>query len=260
MRFQSILLLSLILTSISEEMNETKKKETEDLNNPFKLTEKEEEQLKYDESIGKDTSNWEDSPEYKEKMREEAEQQLLSNITFYLNEMGLSNATLINKEQFRILFKKLFGNPGKKSEENLEEKTEEKKEEKVEEKVEEKKEEKSEEKKEKLIEEVENKEKEEEKSNDNITEDVYMDIFMDKILEKIMVDVPEEVPVKEISKYFNPEKMVEAFQEIFGGLFNQGGINDDEILNQNIEEKSEEKEEKTEEKEEKKEDKEKGDL
>ena len=260
MRFQSILLLSLILTSISEEMNETKKKETEDLNNPFKLTEKEEEQLKYDESIGKDTSNWEDSPEYKEKMREEAEQQLLSNITFYLNEMGLSNATLINKEQFRILFKKLFGNPGKKSEENLEEKTEEKKEEKVEEKVEEKKEEKSEEKKEKLIEEVENKEKEEEKSNDNITEDVYMDIFMDKILEKIMVDVPEEVPVKEISKYFNPEKMVEAFQEIFGGLFNQGGINDDEILNQNIEEKSEEKEEKTEEKEEKKDDKEKGDL
>ena len=260
MRFQSILLLSLILTSISEEMNETKKKETEDLNNPFKLTEKEEEQLKYDESIGKDTSNWDDSPEYKEKMREEAEQQLLSNITFYLNEMGLSNATLINKEQFRILFKKLFGNPGKKSEENLEEKTEEKKEEKVEEKVEEKKEEKSEEKKEKLIEEVENKEKEEEKSNDNITEDVYMDIFMDKILEKIMVDVPEEVPVKEISKYFNPEKMVEAFQEIFGGLFNQGGINDDEILNQNIEEKSEEKEEKTEEKEEKKEDKEKGDL
>ena len=260
MRFQSILLLSLILTSISEEMNETKKKETEDLNNPFKLTEKEEEQLKYDESIGKDTSNWEDSPEYKEKMREEAEQQLLSNITFYLNEMGLSNATLINKEQFRILFKKLFGNPGKKSEENLEEKTEEKKEEKVEEKVEEKKEEKTEEKKEKLIEEVENKEKEEEKSNDNITEDVYMDIFMDKILEKIMVDVPEEVPVKEISKYFNPEKMVEAFQEIFGGLFNQGGINDDEILNQNIEEKSEEKEEITEEKEEKKEDKEKGDL
>ena len=260
MRFQSILLLSLILTSISEEMNETKKNETEDLNNPFKLTEKEEEQLKYDESIGKDTSNWEDSPEYKEKMREEAEQQLLSNITFYLNEMGLSNATLINKEQFRILFKKLFGNPGKKSEENLEEKTEEKKEEKVEEKVEEKKEEKSEEKKEKLIEEVENKEKEEEKSNDNITEDVYMDIFMDKILEKIMVDVPEEVPVKEISKYFNPEKMVEAFQEIFGGLFNQGGINDDEILNQNIEEKSEEKEEKTEEKEEKKDDKEKGDL
>ena len=260
MRFQSILLLSLILTSISEEMNETKKKETEDLNNPFKLTEKEEEQLKYDESIGKDTSNWEDSPEYKEKMREEAEQQLLSNITFYLNEMGLSNATLINKEQFRILFKKLFGNPGKKSEENLEEKTEEKKEEKVEEKVEEKKEEKTEEKKEKLIEEVENKEKEEEKSNDNITEDVYMDIFMDKILEKIMVDVPEEVPVKEISKYFNPEKMVEAFQEIFGGLFNQGGINDDEILNQNIEEKSEEKEEKTEEKEEKKDDKEKGDL
>ena len=241
-------------------MNETKKKETEDLNNPFKLTEKEEEQLKYDESIGKDTSNWEDSPEYKEKMREEAEQQLLSNITFYLNEMGLSNATLINKEQFRILFKKLFGNQGKKSEENLEEKTEEKKEEKVEEKVEEKKEEKSEEKKEKLIEEVENKEKEEEKSNDNITEDVYMDIFMDKILEKIMVDVPEEVPVKEISKYFNPEKMVEAFQEIFGGLFNQGGINDDEILNQNIEEKSEEKEEITEEKEEKKEDKEKGDL
>ena len=260
MRFQSILLLSLILTSISEEMNETKKNETEDLNNPFKLTEKEEEQLKYDESIGKDTSNWEDSPEYKEKMREEAEQQLLSNITFYLNEMGLSNATIINKEQFRILFKKLFGNPGKKSVENLEEKTEEKKEEKVEEKVEEKKEEKSEEKKEKLIEEVENKEKEEEKSNDNITEDVYMDIFMDKILEKIMVDVPEEVPVKEISKYFNPEKMVEAFQEIFGGLFNQGGINDDEILNQNIEEKSEEKEEKTEEKEEKKEDKEKGDL
>ena len=260
MRFQSILLLSLILTSISEEMNETKKNETEDLNNPFKLTEKEEEQLKYDESIGKDTSNWEDSPEYKEKMREEAEQQLLSNITFYLNEMGLSNATLINKEQFRILFKKLFGNPGKKSEENLEEKTEEKKEEKVEEKVEEKKEEKTEEKKEKLIEEVENKEKEEEKSNDNITEDVYMDIFMDKILEKIMVDVPEEVPVKEISKYFNPEKMVEAFQEIFGGLFNQGGINDDEILNQNIEEKSEEKEEKTEEKEEKKEDKEKDDL
>ena len=260
MRFQSILLLSLILTSISEEMNETKKNETEDLNNPFKLTDKEEEQLKYDESIGKDTSNWEDSPEYKEKMREEAEQQLLSNITFYLNEMGLSNATLINKEQFRILFKKLFGNPGKKSEENLEEKTEEKKEEKVEEKVEEKKEEKSEEKKEKLIEEVENKEKEEEKSNDNITEDVYMDIFMDKILEKIMVDVPEEVPVKEISKYFNPEKMVEAFQEIFGGLFNQGGINDDEILNQNIEEKSEEKEEKTEEKEEKKDDKEKGDL
>ena len=260
MRFQSILLLSLILTSISEEMNETKKKETEDLNNPFKLTEKEEEQLKYDESIGKDTSNWDDSPEYKEKMREEAEQQLLSNITFYLNEMGLSNATLINKEQFRILFKKLFGNPGKKSEENLEEKTEEKKEEKVEEKVEEKKEEKTEEKKEKLIEEVENKEKEEEKSNDNITEDVYMDIFMDKILEKIMVDVPEEVPVKEISKYFNPEKMVEAFQEIFGGLFNQGGINDDEILNQNIEEKSEEKEEITEEKEEKKEDKEKGDL
>ena len=260
MRFQSILLLSLILTSISEEMNETKKKETEDLNNPFKLTEKEEEQLKYDESIGKDTSNWEDSPEYKEKMREEAEQQLLSNITFYLNEMGLSNATLINKEQFRILFKKLFGNPGKKSEENLEEKTEEKKEEKVEEKVEEKKEEKTEEKKEKLIEEVENKEKEEEKSNDNITEDVYMDIFMDKILEKIMVDVPEEVPVKEISKYFNPEKMVEAFQEIFGGLFNQGGINDDEILNQNIEEKLEEKEEKTEEKEEKKDDKEKGDL
>ena len=260
MRFQSILLLSLILTSISEEMNETKKKETEDLNNPFKLTEKEEEQLKYDESIGKDTSNWDDSPEYKEKMREEAEQQLLSNITFYLNEMGLSNATLINKEQFRILFKKLFGNPGKKSEENLEEKTEEKKEEKVEEKVEEKKEEKSEEKKEKLIEEVENKEKEEEKSNDNITEDVYMDIFMDKILEKIMVDVPEEVPVKEISKYFNPEKMVEAFQEIFGGLFNQGGINDDEILNQNIEEKLEEKEEKTEEKEEKKDDKEKGDL
>ena len=260
MRFQSILLLSLILTSISEEMNETKKNETEDLNNPFKLTEKEEEQLKYDESIGKDTSNWDDSPEYKEKMREEAEQQLLSNITFYLNEMGLSNATLINKEQFRILFKKLFGNPGKKSEENLEEKTEEKKEEKVEEKVEEKKEEKSEEKKEKLIEEVENKEKEEEKSNDNITEDVYMDIFMDKILEKIMVDVPEEVPVKEISKYFNPEKMVEAFQEIFGGLFNQGGINDDEILNQNIEEKLEEKEEKTEEKEEKKDDKEKGDL
>ena len=260
MRFQSILLLSLILTSISEEMNETKKKETEDLNNPFKLTEKEEEQLKYDESIGKDTSNWDDSPEYKEKMREEAEQQLLSNITFYLNEMGLSNATLINKEQFRILFKKLFGNQGKKSEENLEEKTEEKKEEKVEEKVEEKKEEKTEEKKEKLIEEVENKEKEEEKSNDNITEDVYMDIFMDKILEKIMVDVPEEVPVKEISKYFNPEKMVEAFQEIFGGLFNQGGINDDEILNQNIEEKLEEKEEKTEEKEEKKEDKEKGDL
>ena len=260
MRFQSILLLSLILTSISEEMNETKKKETEDLNNPFKLTEKEEEQLKYDESIGKDTSNWDDSPEYKEKMREEAEQQLLSNITFYLNEMGLSNATLINKEQFRILFKKLFGNQGKKSEENLEEKTEEKKEEKVEEKVEEKKEEKTEEKKEKLIEEVENKEKEEEKSNDNITEDVYMDIFMDKILEKIMVDVPEEVPVKEISKYFNPEKMVEAFQEIFGGLFNQGGINDDEILNQNIEEKSEEKEEITEEKEEKKEDKEKGDL
>ena len=221
-------------------MNETKKNETEDLNNPFKLTDKEEEQLKYDESIGKDTSNWEDSPEYKEKMREEAEQQLLSNITFYLNEMGLSNATLINKEQFRILFKKLFGNQGKKSEENLEEKTEEKKE--------------------KLIEEVENKEKEEEKSNDNITEDVYMDIFMDKILEKIMVDVPEEVPVKEISKYFNPEKMVEAFQEIFGGLFNQGGINDDEILNQNIEEKSEEKEEKTEEKEEKKDDKEKGDL
>ena len=54
--------------------------------------------------------------------------------------------------------------------------------------------------------------------------------------------------------------MVEAFQEIFGGLFNQGGINDDEIVNQNIEEKSEEKEEKTEEKEEKKEDKEKGDL
>ena len=260
MRFQSILLLSLILTSISEEMNETKKKETEDLNNPFKLTEKEEEQLKYDESIGKDTSNWDDSPEYKEKMREEAEQQLLSNITFYLNEMGLSNATLINKEQFRILFKKLFGNQGKKSEENLEEKTEEKKEEKVEEKVEEKKEEKTEEKKEKLIEEVENKEKEEEKSNDNITEDVYMDIFMDKILEKIMVDVPEEVPVKEISKYFNPEKMVEAFQEIFGGLFNQGGINDDEILNQNIEEKLEEKEEKTEEKEEKKDDKEKGDL
>ena len=260
MRFQSILLLSLILTSISEEMNVTKKNETEDLNNPFKLTDKEEEQLKYDESIGKDTSNWDDSPEYKEKMREEAEQQLLSNITFYLNEMGLSNATLINKEQFRILFKKLFGNQGKKSEENLEEKTEEKKEEKVEEKVEEKKEEKSEEKKEKLIEEVENKEKEEEKSNDNITEDVYMDIFMDKILEKIMVDVPEEVPVKEISKYFNPEKMVEAFQEIFGGLFNQGGINDDEILNQNIEEKSEEKEEKTEEKEEKKEDKEKGDL
>ena len=260
MRFQSILLLSLILTSISEEMNETKKNETEDLNNPFKLTEKEEEQLKYDESIGKDTSNWDDSPEYKEKMREEAEQQLLSNITFYLNEMGLSNATLINKEQFRILFKKLFGNPGKKSEENLEEKTEEKKEEKVEEKVEEKKEEKTEEKKEKLIEEVENKEKEEEKSNDNITEDVYRDIFMDKILEKIMVDVPEEVPVKEISKYFNPEKMVEAFQEIFGGLFNQGGINDDEIVNQNIEEKSEEKEEKTEEKEEKKEDKEKGDL
>ena len=241
-------------------MNETKKNETEDLNNPFKLTDKEEEQLKYDESIGKDTSNWEDSPEYKEKMREEAEQQLLSNITFYLNEMGLSNATLINKEQFRILFKKLFGNQGKKSEENLEEKTEEKKEEKVEEKVEEKKEEKTEEKKEKLIEEVENKEKEEEKSNDNITEDVYMDIFMDKILEKIMVDVPEEVPVKEISKYFNPEKMVEAFQEIFGGLFNQGGINDDEILNQNIEEKSEEKEEKTEEKEEKKDDKEKGDL
>ena len=224
-------------------MNETKKNETEDLNNPFKLTDKEE-----------------DSPEYKEKMREEAEQQLLSNITFYLNEMGLSNATLINKEQFRILFKKLFGNQGKKSEENLEEKTEEKKEEKVEEKVEEKKEEKSEEKKEKLIEEVENKEKEEEKSNDNITEDVYMDIFMDKILEKIMVDVPEEVPVKEISKYFNPEKMVEAFQEIFGGLFNQGGINDDEILNQNIEEKLEEKEEKTEEKEEKKDDKEKGDL
>ena len=260
MRFQSILLLSLIFTSISKEMNETKKNETEDLNNPFKLTDKEEEQLKYDESIGKDTSNWEDSPEYKEKMREEAEQQLLSNITFYLNEMGLSNATLINKEQFRILFKKLFGNQGKKSEENLEEKTEEKKEEKVEEKVEEKKEEKSEEKKEKLIEEVENKEKEEEKSNDNITEDVYMDIFMDKILEKIMVDVPEEVPVKEISKYFNPEKMVEAFQEIFGGLFNQGGINDDEILNQNIEEKSEEKEEKTEEKEEKKDDKEKGDL
>ena len=260
MRFQTILLLSLIFTSISKEMNETKKNETEDLNNPFKLTDKEEEQLKYDESIGKDTSNWEDSPEYKEKMREEAEQQLLSNITFYLNEMGLSNATLINKEQFRILFKKLFGNQGKKSEENLEEKTEEKKEEKVEEKVEEKKEEKSEEKKEKLIEEVENKEKEEEKSNDNITEDVYMDIFMDKILEKIMVDVPEEVPVKEISKYFNPEKMVEAFQEIFGGLFNQGGINDDEILNQNIEEKSEEKEEKTEEKEEKKDDKEKGDL
>ena len=108
-------------------MNETKKNETEDLYNPFKLTEKEEEQLKYDESIGKDTSNWEDSPEYKEKMREEAEQQLLSNITFYLNEMGLSNATLINKEQFRILFKKLFGNQGKKSEENLEEKTEEKK-------------------------------------------------------------------------------------------------------------------------------------
>ena len=127
MRFQSILLLSLILTSISEEMNETKKNETEDLNNPFKLTEKEEEQLKYDESIGKDTSNWEDSPEYKEKMREEAEQQLLSNITFYLNEMGLSNATIINKEQFRILFKKLFGNPGKKSEENLEEKKEENK-------------------------------------------------------------------------------------------------------------------------------------
>ena len=100
-----IFFLSLILFSICEEVNDTQKEKPD----PFKLSAKEEEALKYDESMGKNQSNWEDSPEYKEQMRLEGEKYLKSNITFHLEEMGLGNVTSINLEQFKLLFKKIFG-------------------------------------------------------------------------------------------------------------------------------------------------------
>ncbi len=122
MRIQLIFFLSLILFSICEEVNDTQKEKAD----PFKLTDKEDEAVKYDESMGKNQSSWEDSPEYKEQLRLEGEKYLKSNITFHLEEMGLGNATTINLEQFKQLFKKIFG-VGEKKEEKKDE--EEKKEE-----------------------------------------------------------------------------------------------------------------------------------
>ena len=131
------------------------------------------------------------SEELRQKQKEESEKIFQENITYFLNEMGLGNNTSITKEQFISLFKKLF-NSGERNKEN-------------------------------------------EKEKINVTEkeqsfqEAYAEIFMETILSKIIDDVPNEVLVKDIAKYFVPEKIVEALQEMIGNasnIFNNESDND----------------------------------
>ena len=62
---------------------------------------------------------------------------------------------------------------------------------------------------------------------------------METILSKIIDDVPNEVLVKDIAKYFVPEKIVEAFQEMIGNVSNI--YNNESDNNENKNEKEKEK-------------------
>ena len=59
---------------------------------------------------------------------------------------------------------------------------------------------------------------------------------METILSKIIDDVPNEVLVKDIAKYFVPEKIVEALQEMIGNASNIF-INESDNDNKNGKEK-----------------------
>ena len=132
------------------------------------------------------------SEELRQKQKEESEKIFQENITYFLNEMGLGNNTSITKEQFISLFKKLF-NSGERNKEN----------------------------------ENENLNKSEKEQS---FQEAYAEIFMETILSKIIDDVPNEVLVKDIAKYFVPEKIVEALQEMIGNASNIFNNESDKVI------------------------------
>ncbi len=132
--------------------------------------------------------------ELRQKQKEERDKILEENITNILNDMNLGNKTHITKDQFIILFKKLF-NSGEKTNEN---------------------------------EETLNKTEKEQSF-----QEAYAEIFIETILSKIIEDVPNIVDVKDISKFFNPEKFAEALQEMIGNTTDN--INNDKKENKNKE-------------------------
>ena len=132
--------------------------------------------------------------ELRQKQKEEKDKILEENITNILNDMNLGNKTHITKEQFIKLFKKLF-NSGEKTNEN---------------------------------EETLNKTEKEQSF-----QEAYAEIFIETILSKIIQDVPNIVDVKNISKFFDPEKFAEALQEMLGNTTDN--INNDKKENKNKE-------------------------
>ena len=132
--------------------------------------------------------------ELRQKQKEERDKILEENITNILNDMNLGNKTHITKDQFIILFKKLF-NSGEKTNEN---------------------------------EETLNKTEKEQSF-----QEAYAEIFIETILSKIIQDVPNIVDVKNISKFFDPEKFAEALQEMLGNTTDN--INNDKKENKNKE-------------------------
>ena len=177
------------LNNTNIELNDTKK-QSNDTKEIFELNPEDEKLLEqlieFEESKNNFRNNTKNKnltyEELRQKQKEESEKILQENITYFLNEMGLGNNTSITKEQFISLFKKLF-NSGERN-------------------------------------------KESEKEKVNVTEkeqsfqEAYAEIFMETILSKIIDDVPNEVLVKDIAKYFVPEKIVEALQEMIGNASN----------------------------------------
>ena len=177
------------LNNTNIELNDTKK-QSNDTKEIFELNPEDEKLLEqlieFEESKNNFRNNTNNKnltyEELRQKQKEESEKILQENITYFLNEMGLGNNTSITKEQFISLFKKLF-NSGERN-------------------------------------------KESEKEKVNVTEkeqsfqEAYAEIFMETILSKIIDDVPNEVLVKDIAKYFVPEKIVEALQEMIGNASN----------------------------------------
>ena len=177
------------LNNTNIELNDTKK-QSNDTKEIFELNPEDEKLLdqliEFEESKNNFRNNTNNKnltyEELRQKQKEESEKILQENITYFLNEMGLGNKTSITKEQFISLFKKLF-NSGERNKEN-------------------------------------------EKEKINVTEkeqsfqEAYAEIFMETILSKIIDDVPNEVLVKDIAKYFVPEKIVEALQEMIGNTSN----------------------------------------
>ena len=186
------------LNNTNIELNDTKK-QSNDTKEIFELNPEDEKLLdqliEFEESKNNFRNNTNNKnltyEELRQKQKEESEKILQENITYFLNEMGLGNNTSITKEQFISLFKKLF-NSGERNKENEKEKV-------------------------------------------NVTDkeqsfqEAYAEIFMETILSKIIDDVPNEVLVKDIAKYFVPEKIVEALQEMIGNasnIFNNESDND----------------------------------